>query len=52
MEFEISENKITEEELQALYLYLSMNYENMTREEKMVWFEIMKRIDKEFETNA
>jgi hypothetical protein len=48
MEFEISDNKITEEQLQALYIYLSLNYDNMKEDEKVVWYEIMKKIDKEF----
>ena len=48
MEFEISDNEITEEQLQALYIYLSLNYDNMKEDEKVVWYEIMKKIDKEF----
>lgn len=48
MEFEISDNEITEEQLQALYIYLSMNYDNMKEDEKVLWYEIMKKIDKEF----
>jgi hypothetical protein len=48
MEFEISDNKITEEQLQALYIYLSLNYDSMKEDEKVVWYEIMKKIDKEF----
>ena len=50
MEFEISDNKITEEQLEALYIYLSLNYNNMKDEEKMVWYELMKQIDKEFQS--
>jgi hypothetical protein len=48
MEFEISDNKITEEQLQALYIYLSLNYDSMKEDEKVVWYEIMKKIDNEF----
>lgn len=48
MEIEISDNEITEEQLQALYVYLSLNYDNMKEDEKVVWYEIMKKIDKEF----
>ena len=50
MQFEISDNKITEDQLEALYIYLSLNYNNMKDDEKMVWYELMKRIDKEFTT--
>jgi len=50
MQFEISDNKITEDQLEALYIYLSLNYNNMKDDEKMVWYELMKQIDKEFDT--
>ena len=50
MEFEISDNKITEDQLEALYIYLSLNYNSMKDDEKMVWYELMKQIDKEFTT--
>ena len=48
MEFEISDNQITEEQLQALYIYLSLNYTSMKEDEKKLWYEIMKKIDNEF----
>ena len=48
MEFEISDNKITEDQLEALYIYLSLNYNSMKEDEKIVWYELMKQIDKEF----
>ena len=50
MEFEISDNKITEDQLEALYIYLSLNYNNMKDHEKIVWYELMKQIDKEFQS--
>jgi len=50
MEFEISDNKITEDQLEALYIYLSLNYNNMKDDEKIVWYELMKQIDKEFQS--
>lgn len=50
MQFEISDNKITEDQLEALYIYLSLNYNNMKDDEKMVWYELMKQIDKEFQS--
>ena len=50
MQFEISDNKITEDQLEALYIYLSLNYNNMKDEEKIVWYELMKQIYKEFQS--
>jgi hypothetical protein len=50
MEFEISDNKVTEEQLEALYIYLSLNYNNMKEDEKILWYELMKKIDQEFGT--
>lgn len=47
-DFEINGDKITEEQLNALYIYLSMTYDTMKDDEKQVWYNIMKRIDKEF----
>jgi hypothetical protein len=40
--------KITEEELQAIYIYLSMAYSTMSQEEKDVWYNLLSKIDKEF----
>jgi len=40
--------QLTEEELQGLYMYLSMNYEEFTEEEKMNWTLVMKELDPEF----
>ena len=39
---------ITEEEIQGLYMYLSLYFEQMTKEEKIAWIEIMKKLDKDF----
>ena len=50
MQFEISDNKITEDQLEALYIYLSLNYNNIKDDEKIVWYELMKQIDKEFQS--
>lgn len=47
-DFQIEGDKITEEQLEALYIYLSMSYDTMTKEEKGIWYEIMQKIDKEF----
>lgn len=47
-DFQIEGDKITEEQLNALYIYLSMTYDTMKEEEKQTWYNIMKKIDKEF----
>jgi len=45
------ENKqdLTKEEIQALYVYLSMQFENMNDQQKLLWIETMKSLDPEFE---
>jgi hypothetical protein len=45
---EIAKLELTEEELQGLYMYLSMHYEQMTQEEKNVWVVLMNQLDSEF----
>jgi len=47
-DFQIEGDKLTEEQLDALYIYLSMTFETMKDEEKTMWYEIMQKIDKEF----
>ena len=47
-EIEIDENKITKDQLEALYIYLSMTYDTMSNDEKQAWYHIMQKIDKEF----
>ena len=47
-DFQIEGDKITEEQLNALYIYLSMTFDTMKDEEKMTWYQIMQKIDKEF----
>ena len=41
--------ELTEEELQGLYMYLSMHYEELTEEEKKNWTLIMMELDPEFD---
>ena len=45
------ENKetLTPEEIQALYVYLSMQFEKMNDQQKLLWIETMKSLDPEFE---
>lgn len=40
--------QITEEELQGLYMYLSLYFDDMTKEQKLTWIEIMQKLDKNF----
>lgn len=47
-DIQIDESKITEEQLESLYVYLSMTYDTMTDDEKQAWYYIMQKIDKEF----
>lgn len=47
-DFQIEGNKITEEQLDALYIYLSMSFDTMDNDEKEMWYNIMKQIDNEF----
>lgn len=47
-ENEIKEDKITEEQLEALYIYLSFAFDSMEKDEKLFWIDLMKKLDKEF----
>jgi hypothetical protein len=40
---------LTQGEIQALYVYLSMQFENMTDDQKALWIETMKTLDPEFD---
>ena len=46
---EDNRESITEEEIQALYVYLSMQFENMNDQQKLLWIEAMKSLDPEFD---
>jgi len=39
---------LTQGEIQALYIYLSMQFENMNDQQKMLWIETMKTLDADF----
>jgi hypothetical protein len=45
---EINGDKITEEQLEALYIYLSFAFDTMDKDDQLFWIELMKNIDKEF----
>ena len=40
---------LTQGEIQALYIYLSMQFENMTDDQKALWIETMRTLDPEFD---
>jgi hypothetical protein len=40
---------ITEEELDAIYIYLSFHFEDMSNEDKLFWIDLIKKIDNEFD---
>jgi hypothetical protein len=46
---EDNKEPITEEELQALYVYLSIQFDSMNDQQKLLWIETMKTLDPEFE---
>jgi len=46
---ENNKEDITKEEIQALYVYLSMQFENMNDQQKLLWIEAMKSLDPEFD---
>ena len=45
---ETNKQQLTEDELQGIYLYLSMYYEQMTQEQKNTWIMLMNELDPEF----
>jgi hypothetical protein len=45
---DIDLQEITEEQIDALYVFLSMNWESLTDQEKDHWRVIMEMIDKNF----
>jgi hypothetical protein len=45
---ETDKPELTEEEIQGIYMYLSMHYEQMTQEEKNTWIVLMNQFDPEF----
>jgi len=47
---EIENIEITEEQIHAIYLFLSMNYDEMTIDEKLYWHFILEKIDPEYGT--
>ena len=48
---DINIENITEEELDSIYAYLSLEFESMSNEDKLVWINIIEIIDKKFNEN-
>jgi hypothetical protein len=44
----IEQQEISEEEIEAIYIFLSISWETFTDEEKEYWKIIMEKIDPEF----
>ena len=47
-EEKIEQLEVTDEQIQALYMFLSLNWESLTDDEKQYWRIIMEKIDPEF----
>lgn len=45
---DMNEFKIDDNELQALYIYLSFSFPTMKQEEQDFWYKTMQMIDKQF----
>jgi hypothetical protein len=45
---EQQKDSVTEEEIQALYVYLSTEFDSMSDQQKLLWIEAMKTLDPEF----
>jgi hypothetical protein len=45
---ETNKHQLTDEELQGVYMYLSMHYEQMTQEQKNIWVVLMNELDPQF----
>ena len=43
---------ITEEELDAIYIYLSFHFESMSNEDKLFWIDLIKKLDNEFDDTS
>ena len=48
MSTEEKQTELSEEQLQAMYMFLSINYESFTTEELEQWKVIMEKIDPNF----
>ena len=47
-DFKLEGRELTEQELNALYFYLSLNFDEMSQQEQDFWTELMPKLDKTF----
>lgn len=48
---DIENRELTEQELDAIYFYLNMEYDHMSEDEKKLWYNILSLVDKDFFEN-
>jgi hypothetical protein len=48
LEIQGENRQLIEQELQGLYIYLSMQFDQMSNEQKLFWIETMKNLDPDF----
>jgi hypothetical protein len=48
LEIQGENRQLSEQELQGLYIYLSMQFDQMSNEQKLFWIETMKNLDPDF----
>jgi hypothetical protein len=51
MQQEIENVEITDQQIQAIYMYLEMHYDQMETSEKIYWNLILEKIDPEYHDN-
>lgn len=47
-ETDIESIELTEDQLQAIYMYLAMSYEDMSNDEKLYWNYVLEILDPEY----
>lgn len=48
LEIQGENRQLSEQELQGLYIYLSMQFDQMSNEQKLFWIETMSNLDPDF----
>lgn len=49
LEIQGANRELTDSELQGLYIYLSVQFDSMSDEQKLFWIETMKTLDPDFD---
>ena len=47
-QFDPASLELTEDQIQAIYIYLALHYDEMSDEDKLYWNFIMEKIDPEY----